>query len=525
MRKKYKTLCLASAVLVQIFMILPLTYAANYPLSITNIEATGSMNRIRFAYPGLEYSFYVAARGGSYPYTYELAEAPSGLYIDKKTGQVVWSNPLERTTPYSVTVRITDSEGISVSESWSVRVSKNNFFFVDAINGTSRLNGGNGSISNPWKNIEDFYLGEADSTFAGAIIYFRRGTYTLWHEPGTNNNERGQGSDRIPFTSNKPIAYLAYPGENPVMNLECNGNTGKHFWLANANNFFFQGLSFQNIWNYALEIANSKFLTVIDCNFNGLNCATNYSNQAHLAGFGYDSFTNNLVVIGNTFDGAGTGGSWKTGLKAYGYYYSVIERNRITNMDDHGVSIKGSSDYNTIRGNIIRNCNVGIGSAGYEHTNNNEYCFNLIQGSNIPLYFNDSGTIANTYIYNNTTDTSPPRFRILETDDMPFVVYKNIFINNATDSSTFGEEFYRNKCRFQYLASGQEQVIYQNNFIFNNNLMLSDSDGVLDSNGLLTGAYSQYEDSYGWSAVGKNQATDTEKPAAPSGVTIENAIL
>ncbi len=487
--------------------------AANHPLRITNIDNVGALNRIYFAYTGLEYQIRVAVEGGLYPYSFELTSAPAGMSIDKQTGEILWSNPTEDGSPYTCTVKVTDSEGNSVTASWAISVSTDpeKFHFVDSINGKSRSEGGTGTINNPWKNIRDFYLGQDDSSYAGDIIYFRTGTYTLWHEPGTNDNERGVGSDRIPFNSNHPVAYLAYPGENPIINLESTGNSGKHFWLLNADNYYFYGLKFQNVWNYALEIANSKYVTVYKCRFDNMGCSATYANQAYVAYFGVESQSYYNVIQDNVMIG-GTG-SWVTGVKAYGLYHSVIEDNRIQGMTDFGISIKSHSDYNTIRHNVVKNCVKGIGAAGYGHTNNNEYCFNLILDSGeIPLYFNDSGTIASTYIYRNTVNAFPPRFRIIESDDRIFHIYNNVFVNESVESSFYGSDFIKNKCRFLYLPQGSEESIYHNNFDFQNNLLGTASDNIIDSNGDFATAYSEYISVCGWQILGDGNSGSPPGP-------------
>jgi hypothetical protein len=475
--------------------------AANFPLEITNIEKVGQNNRVRFAYPSIEYSFYVAVRGGIYPYKYELTHAPSGMNIDENTGKIKWNNPTEVGSPHSCKVKITDGEGSNISEAWTINVttSTGKFRFVDAVNGTPAAQGGTGTINNPWKNVNDFYLDRNNNSYQGAIIYFRAGTYHLWDAPGTQYDARGIGGNRIFFHSNHPVGYLAYPGEEVIFDQK----SERHMFLWDVGNLFFQGIKFVNNWNFTFEILGGAYFTVIDSIFDGLSCHSTYANQSHLAYFDPEAASNYHVFIGNTFDGTGSGGQWATAIKAYATYYTVFERNEIYNYNSDSVSLKNRATHWALRGNKIYNNYEGIRIGYLNLSYDNEISYNYIYGCTRSIWVQGSLSMTNStpnYFFRNTIVDSVncPWWRYLTPGNGIFKITNNIFINSTKDSGSFGQDFYRNKQRFLYLESGSEQLVYENRFVFIDNFNGIENDNIIDSNGLLASAHSSYLGTHGW---------------------------
>ncbi|HOF42896.1 MAG TPA: hypothetical protein PLF86_03520, partial [Candidatus Moranbacteria bacterium] len=68
LQNKFSLLLFAFAILFSVFSLSNNSSAANYPLEIINVEEVGENNRIRFAYPGIEYNVVIAAEGGAYPF-------------------------------------------------------------------------------------------------------------------------------------------------------------------------------------------------------------------------------------------------------------------------------------------------------------------------------------------------------------------------------------------------------------------------------------------------------------------------
>lgn len=472
--------------------------ASNYALDIININKAGLSSRIHYAYTGIPYSIGVGARGGVYPYIYALTSAPTGMAINTSTGRISWSSPTEAGSPHTVTVSVTDMENKTVSETWSIAVSTDTdkFHFIDSTNGKTVANGGTGTLANPWKEMADFYLSESDSTYANDFIYFRSGTYTLYHVPGSTSNERGAGADRIIFNPSHPSVYLAYPGETVTINQEADGSTGKNIFLNSKGDAWFQGITFNNAWQYSFEITNSANLTILDCNFtHGQTNGISGSNQSYLAGVDTASHTNYSYIADNVFNNDSSA-TYLAGIKTYGTYLSVFERNSLAGMSE-GISIKSYSDSNTIRKNTILGGNIGLVIEGYGHTNDNEVCFNYVHNASLPISLTSAEHIGTTYIYRNTFDNVAPQFKLFKITDGMIYSNNNVIINPSTDSS-FSQNFIKSKHQFQYFTAGSEQTIYENNFVVNNNLTGILTDNIIDTNGSLTTEYLSNVSIYGW---------------------------
>ena len=112
------------------------SHSANYPLEITQPQAgLDTTNRFYKAYPGLEYNIRLAVISGSYPYVHELTTAPTGMTIDATTGEIQWDNPTTSGSPHSVTAKVTDSDSSTDTGSWTITVTTDGFYFLDAVNG------------------------------------------------------------------------------------------------------------------------------------------------------------------------------------------------------------------------------------------------------------------------------------------------------------------------------------------------------------------------------------------------------
>ncbi len=230
------------------------------------------------AYPGILWERPVVVLGGSWPYKVELVQAPSGMTVGETldidefntTGLIgqaysilSWDNPVTSGSPHTVEVLVTDQEGTTASETWTVTVTTTGFVFVDAATGN---NANAGTLASPKENLIGVYgAAKATVSFAGQHCYLRAGTYEhdiLPIEDGV----------RVTWTGNKPFQFEAYPGE--TVTIDC----------ANA------------YWN--METPND--LAWIGLRFTGLNAGGGYK---YLQWAGGDR---NLVY--KNYFGTGTGG-------------------------------------------------------------------------------------------------------------------------------------------------------------------------------------------------------------------------
>ena len=113
-------------------------------------------------------------QGGSWPFVYELLDAPAGASLGRNHGDANYG--ILRWTPsangaFNFTVRVRDQDGGSVQFSWSGVVSSSWARFVDANNGSDAS--GNGSVSAPWRSLAHAYAQVQD----GGGLCLRAGQY------------------------------------------------------------------------------------------------------------------------------------------------------------------------------------------------------------------------------------------------------------------------------------------------------------------------------------------------------------
>jgi len=226
-----------------------LAFGANYPLEIIQPQPNLT-TAIRYykTFTGFEYRVRVGAIGGLYPYTYSLTIAPSGMAIDETTGVIVWDNPVEEDSPHNITVSITDSEGTTARRSWTLTVSRNGFYFLDAVNGRTVAQGGAGTIASPWKTLDDIL--EAGAVSSGTQAFFKNGTYNTDGLSQTGSN----GWQRHEVSATKPLIWLAYPGHTPVIDFGSSSYSVIKPCLRFSNNdTYIAGFTINNPWNFAFQ--------------------------------------------------------------------------------------------------------------------------------------------------------------------------------------------------------------------------------------------------------------------------------
>ncbi len=231
--------------------------AANHPLEFINLgPQLSNANRARKAYPGIPYNVRAAVIGGAYPFLYDLTQAPDGMTANPNTGEVNWPDPQESAT---VTLRVTDMEGTSVSATWAITVTASGFLFIDA----SAADGGTGTLASPFNDINDFYKSNSsDSTYAGYFLYFRTGTYVL----STSDSYLGSNEIGLRLSCNasrKPVVWMAYPGDSPIIDCELRKNIfcqGDNLWFDGGTMIFGDATFF---W-LALNIPEAKFVDAND---------------------------------------------------------------------------------------------------------------------------------------------------------------------------------------------------------------------------------------------------------------------
>lgn len=306
---------------------------ADLPLEIVAPAVDASaLSRYARAYPGLPLRLPIVALGGAWPHRYELISGPPGATIgellptDWQEGGyrdysvLSWPNSIERPEPYSLDVRVTDQEGTSVSVAWSLKVTREQFVFVDAAGGDD---GNPGTIESPFRTIEGWYRSDKyDDTYRDHVVYYRGGTYATSVAPI-------EDGARIALVGPKPRVHLAYPGEMPVLDV-----TNAHLSLyGDVDDLFFGGLGFVGLGaasaykSIALEGASR--LGIFECSFGGQrDRGVVGANPAHVFFARAGSVGTRGFIRGCVFDGIdGT-----LGMEGYSTHRYVLEDNVATNL-------------------------------------------------------------------------------------------------------------------------------------------------------------------------------------------------
>jgi hypothetical protein len=384
----------------------PYVYGANYSLEIIQPQPSlNTNNRFYRAYPGILYNVRAGVIGGAYPYTYSLTTFPSGMTINRTTGEISWSNPTTSGSPHSVTLSVTDTENTTVTRSWTITVTTTGFLFIDAVDGLSVAGGGTGTLANPWKTLNDFYLSSKnDTTYSNNFLYFMAGTYLI----DTPTEDEG----RVPFVANyKPVVWLAYPGESPVIDFQDISDRSIIFYSGNSN-IYIDGIEFKNMLSYGIQMdSNQDNMVYRRIKMHDLGFSAGCNNQSFFrvmaAGQG-----DNLMIQDSELYSLNHG----TAIKLYQNNKFLIEDNSIHDITDtsgdgcysqEGIALKQDITSGTVRHNQIEDAGYhaigGNMNSQTWTTENNEILFNRLWGDS-QISLNQNGNAGLTYVYRNTVE-------------------------------------------------------------------------------------------------------------------------
>ncbi|MEF3692436.1 MAG: Ig domain-containing protein [Candidatus Moraniibacteriota bacterium] len=429
---------LLPVVLIFIFLTLPNnSQGANFSLEITNIKPAGtgspaipSTNRIFRAYPGIEYNIRAAVIGGLYPYTYSLSNQPEGMTINYRTGEISWPNP--QSDSGIITLSVTDSENNTVTTTWEITISTSGFIFVNG----SYAGTETGTIDQPYRSLRNLLDNETNLT---DIVYFRSGIYQMV--------EHNNGSPYGMNLSSSPSAWLAYPGENVV--LQGGSDVGQARRIAIFKTFYFDGLTVKDVVDYGIMTSGSfNYKTVRGCVFDGLVPKDDINNN-----YGFIHTTNDspgyyFVIQDNEFK------NWRQ-ASAIGSLYNdkkaLIENNYIhDNLEEGtptgigitlGISPKVYVDYLTVRGNkvVMNTGNLlgGMNAAFYDSANieiNNNLFVKLEERGGHIFEWECGDHQGDTYYWRNTLigDLS-----VRCSPSGPYWVNNNVIVNPNTKGTWF----------------------------------------------------------------------------------------
>lgn len=463
-----------------------------YPLELVSPRAAGSLpssdpgtppmlagHRALKAYPGIEYNVRAVVIGGSFPYVFSLSGAPEGMTIDECTGEISWPTPSGTTAEPTITV--TDAEGNQASSPWTITVGEAGFRFVDAANGSDA---NDGTLGSPWQTVAAV-LG----TTAGAIVYFREGTYPTTGLPVDGGDTWARVEIAAQETS---VQWIAYPGESPTI------DNGYQSAAVPGQFFRFSGDDVQPVYVDGFEVINgydkgfqlgswTDFTTFRRLDVHGIAQAIDGSNSAG-------------IMTLSSYEDAGLYGAYQDndfhdnapgGIKQYSQEKLLWEDNLFRDSGG-GPDLKAD-----VRRFEVRNClfqneptetcglfgNMNYGISGTENGGDasGEIRYNLMLClGGTAQEVNQDGMAERIDLYRNTF-IGDVFVRAADEEDGPFNFSRNVIVNPSTgiDHISF------------YESSSEDGVTYFEN------LSGSPSDGLVDENGLLTAASAVYRGSRG----------------------------
>jgi hypothetical protein len=485
-----------------------------YPLEI--ISPRNNMdpdNRVRWAYPGVEYNIRASAIGGAYPYTWELQERPDGMTIQSSTGLILWPNPPKVGSPHTVTVRVTDASGSFTSVTWQIAVDPSRFIFVD----TRASDSGDGTIASPFKRIADWWIADKDSTYAVKFIYYREGTYTM---PPPESLHGGWAvypwlwSLRL-YNDYKPVVWLGYPGETVIMDMALPDANYVRIYLNHVHDSYFDNLRFVNTKAYAIQhkagydnhvFRRLQFEHLLDT---GDGASQNQSFIRFLAeGKSATPYGGDFHVVQDCDFGPVDHG---VAIKAYDTHKLLIEDNTFDSSDstDAAIALKTGNKRPTVRGNVLKNIGYqGIGGGwnaawwsyanppGYR-TDGLDICFNLVVMKDVnsgdAFIANRHGNADEAYVYRNTfIGNVNMRCYCSQNQGGPIHMQNNVIVNNMVGQDGNHLTYSMDS---QYCAGC---IPDESKIRIADNLAGFLSDNIVDSHGNLTKENSSYLGTHGW---------------------------
>lgn len=249
--------------------------ASPFALEVLNIKPAGtgtpvlpSTNRIFHAYPGLPYQIRAGVRGGKYPYTFALSNAPPGMTVNRY-GTIDWPNPTSDAGP--ITLTVTDQDGAQATGQWSISVHTSGFWFVNGdYVGTST-----GSITQPFKTMNE--MAAATQGHPTDIVYIRQtaSPYTPGKYPANGITDFTAESFHLNYYSvvSAPETLLAYPGESPVLDFQ-------NLYYLTTTGPYLDGITLRNGKDYLLQSSSIKnYQTVRRCVFDTVSPSVAINNN------------------------------------------------------------------------------------------------------------------------------------------------------------------------------------------------------------------------------------------------------
>jgi len=457
---------------------------ASYELEVIQPAAgLDTKNRFYKAYPGFVYNVRPGVIGGIYPYKHALLTAPPGMTINALTGEINWPSPTEAGSPHAVSLKVTDQTGAVKTVDWTITVTKSGFKFLDAVKGKTAAEGGTGGIDNPWKKTEDWYVGDDEKKYVDEFLYFKNGTY--------------YSHDGMTFKAGyKPMVLMAYPGENPVLEIPfASGiNVSKQ-----TPNFYLEGFEVKMPDNHIGIRIQAPYSIIRKNVFHELPERLQYSNNSMVFYAGGDHHTifqdNEMYNIHGAY-----------GVLGYDDHRVLMEDNNLHDFTNaYGISPKAGIQLWFIRGN--RFTSTGGSAIHFQFMNNsdtrnNEVSYNLVRNGAASLAMDaiPSEPGGPLYVHHNTF-VGNLLFGKVDTIDGPFFAYNNVIVSEKSGTPAGSHIEVKNSADPSRVRVTDNLVGYP-------------ADNIVDADGNLTPKYSEYLGLRGYQL-------NLDRPAPPTGLRIQ----
>ena len=326
-----------------------------------------------WAHSTMDYSLELNARGGVWPYRWQITSGPAGATIGETLstssvggltlhsigsdyGKITWSGA--KSGSHAFVVTCTDQVGSVVTYNFTVTVDDTKFVFLDS---TAADDTGAGTLAAPKKTFQACWV----SGFGGRTLVIKNGTYSA--------TESGDAFNIGLNNSNRPTAIIAFTGHSPVLTMNSlfrDGGTD-----GSANDFLLRGITL----NQPRSEENIKVLffsgtqnrvKVQSCTFSNVGVGTNGGDNPGSIVFFEASGRHTYTVVTDCV----LASTCQTQLCVYFKTdYALFENNRSTGTTigahngDTFINAKGGSggvqacNHITHRANsYVGNCNRGV---------------------------------------------------------------------------------------------------------------------------------------------------------------------
>ena len=353
-------------------------------------EITNASARQKRASTQFEYRIPIIVQGGAYPFKYELVgvegvDYPSGMTIGETLvasadgtlvppdnyGEIRWqpsgTGIQADGQNFSFTVRVTDQDG-SIATSDGSNIGGNNGGVNQDVTITGTIDNaafvfvdkdGGGSLT----DLDQIYLNDqTDSTYAGKIIVLREAS-TMYNNAG-DPNARGEAL----LNTNKPLSYIGYPDERPIINLN-----SASFVVNGVSDTFFYNLVFDGVYDRDVETESSKNsyfgFRVVGVGHRATWSKVRFQNAiAALPSLGYNNgcittsdagaYRNYIAITNSEFENLDSSANGISAIALNVSRYFVFARNLISNARSRSIiyNKSGNADL-SFRANTLINSN------------------------------------------------------------------------------------------------------------------------------------------------------------------------